>query len=130
MPIDIEVDEARQLTVLTVVGEVSFVEMRRAIETFWETDEPTLDVLWDYRRADMSQLALEDHEALVRIGLKYSDRHAERTDGRTAIVASRDLEYGMNRASEALTQLEGYPFQIKTFRTAEEAEAWLAEARD
>ena len=127
MPIEKEIDPSRQLTVLTVFGQVSFVEMRRTIEDFWETDELTLNVLWDYRRADMSRLTSEDHETLVRVGLRYRDRHRERIGGKTAIVASRDLEYGMNRASETMTKIEGYPFKIKTFRTIEEAEAWLDE---
>jgi hypothetical protein len=126
MPIIKEVDETARLTTLTVVGEVTFVEMRRVIESFWEAPALTLNVLWDYRQADMSHLSREDHEALVRVGLKYRPRHAERTGGKTAIIASADLEYGMNRASETMTHLEGYPFQVKTFRTAEEAEAWLA----
>jgi hypothetical protein len=128
MPISKQIDQARQLTVLTVVGEVSFVEMRQTIESFWEAPELTLNVLWDYRQADMSKLSREDHEALVRVGLRYRDRHDERTGGKTAIIASTDLEYGMNRASQTLTYLEGYPFMVRTFRTAEEAEAWLGEA--
>lgn len=127
MPVTTEVDEARQRTVLTAVGKVTFVEMRRAIESFWEADPVTLDVLWDYRRADMSGLSRDDHEKLVRVGLRYRDRHAERVGGKTAIIAADDLEYGMNRASEVLTHLEGYPFEVRTFRTAEEAEVWLAE---
>jgi hypothetical protein len=126
MPITTEVDRARQLTVLTVEGAVTFVEMRRVIESFWEAEELTLHVLWDYRWADMSGLSQEDHEALTRVGLKYRHRHAERTGGKTAIIASADLEFGMNRASETMTRLEGYPFEVRTFRTGEEAEAWLA----
>lgn len=126
MPIEKQIDEARQLTVLTVSGEVTFVEMRRAIESFWETPTLTLNVLWDYRQASLKNLSREDHEGLVRVGMKFRDRHAERTGGKTAIIASTELEYGINRASETMTQIEGYPFKVKTFRTVEEAEAWLA----
>jgi hypothetical protein len=127
MPIEREIDEARQLTVLTVVGAVTFIEMRRTIESFWEAPALTLNVLWDYRQADLSGLSRADHEALVRVGLEYRDRHAERIGGKTAIIAASVLEYGLNRASEVLTYLEGYPFEVKTFRTVDEAEAWLAQ---
>lgn len=128
MPITREVDEAAQLTTLTVVGKVSFVEMRRTIESFWEAPSLTLNVLWDYSQADLSGLSRADHEALVRVGLRYRERHAERIGGKTAIIASADLEYGVNRASEVLAYLESYPFEVRTFRTAAQAEAWLAEA--
>ena len=127
MSIHTEVVDSRNLTVLTVIGQVTVDEMRRAIEGFWQSPELTLNVLWDYRQADMSRLTRAAHEELVRVGLKYRHRLPERTGGRTAIIASRDLEYGMNRVSETLAEIEDYPFQVKTFRTAEEAEAWLAE---
>lgn len=128
MPIERRVDEAARLTTLTVVGQVTFVEMRRAIESFWEAPALTLNVLWDYRLADLSGLTREDHEALVRVGLGYRDRHEERIGGKTAIIAATDLEYGINRASEVMSYLESYPFEVRTFRSAAQAEAWLAEA--
>jgi hypothetical protein len=89
----------------------------------------TRDVLWDYRLADLGGLSRDDLERLVCVGLKYRDRHAERAGGRTAIIASEDLAYGLNRVSSARTRMEGYPFEVRTFRTAEEAGEWLAGGR-
>jgi hypothetical protein len=127
MPIERQVDEAARITRLIVVGEVNAEEMRQAIEQFWEAPRLTQDVLWDYRQADMNKLRRNELEELVRVGLRYRHRHVERTGGKTAIVASSDLEYGMMRASATLTKMESYPFEVRTFRTVEEAEAWLAE---
>ena len=130
MAIVTTVNDDRTLTLLTVIGEVSFDEMKEAIEGFWRSPELTLNVLWDYSRADMRNISRSKQETLVRLGRKFAHRLAERSGGKAAIIAPRHLEFAMNRASETLSQMQGYPFEVRTFRTAEEATAWLAEGDD
>ena len=129
MTITSTIERARNLTRLTVVGDVTVPEMRETIEQFWEAEELTLDVLWDYTEASMERLTNVDLQNLVPVGKRYGDRFAERRGGRTAIVAPGDLEFGMMRVSQTLSGMSGYPFEVRVFRTMGEAESWLAEDR-
>ncbi len=47
MPITSQTDESKQLTVFTGTGEISFEEVRDAIESFY-AGSYTLNVLWDF----------------------------------------------------------------------------------
>ncbi len=123
------VESARNLTRLVVVGEVTAAEMKQIIEQFWELPEVTLNVLWDYSEASMERLTNVDVRNLVPVGKRYGHRLEERRGGKTAIVAPRDLEYGMMRVSEVLSEASEYSFEVRVFRGMEEAEVWLGEGQ-
>ncbi|MBW2536485.1 MAG: STAS/SEC14 domain-containing protein [Deltaproteobacteria bacterium] len=127
MPIARSVIRDTDTTVLTVSGEVTPDEMKRAIEQFWEAEHVTLDVIWDYSAASMARLQGTDLGDLVDVGLRYPDRLRERAGGRTAIIAPSDVAYGMMRISETLSEMAGYTFEVRVFRSREAGEAWLAE---
>jgi hypothetical protein len=60
--------------------------------------------------------------------LDYISQHAQkRAGGKTAILISKDLEYGMSRMVPALSELKGIPVKLEVFRSLAEAEHWLAE---
>ena len=77
--------------------------------------------LWDFRDADLSSL---DSKTILEMA-QYSSRFPPGiNDVKVALVASRDLEYGISRmfqaASEAITT-------IRVFRAVDEAEKWMME---
>ena len=125
MPITATVESSRNLTRLVVAGVVSAAEMRRAIEQFWESPALTRDVIWDYSEASLTKLSVGELRDLVPVGKRYGHRLAERRGGKTAIVAPGDLAYGMMRVSETLSGMSEYTFEIRVFRSMEEADAWL-----
>jgi len=52
--------------------------------------------------------------------------HRERFEGmRMAIVAPRELLFGLSKIFEVLSDVENSPSTIKVFRTISEAEKWL-----
>jgi hypothetical protein len=126
MPIEARVRSEENLTRLIARDGISVGEIRAAIESFWEAPEITRDVLWDFRSASLREIGTEDLRRLVMVGMKYQHRFAEREGGKTAIVASENLEYGLMRASENLSEMYDYSFEIRTFRALGEAEEWLA----
>ncbi|MEE9402450.1 MAG: hypothetical protein V3V47_04540, partial [Desulfobacteria bacterium] len=50
MSITSQTDQSKQFTMFTVVGEVYFNELMKAVESFLG-GQPTQNVLWDFREA-------------------------------------------------------------------------------
>jgi hypothetical protein len=121
MSIVINIDKDRDLTQFTVMGEATLDELLTALKQIWE-EEPTLFELWDFRAASGVRVSDEETGAIM----EYIKNHSEkRSGGKTAFVATGELEYGMSRMAEAQVVIEGFPFQVKTFRSIEAAMAWL-----
>lgn len=113
------------LTVVTVVGEVDEKQLLNQITSFL-TGKPTQLVLWDLREGSLAKITGKDLRMIAQQGAKFAD---SRRGGRTAIVCSRDLEYGFSRMFQTLAELYHVPFDINVFRNAEEAREWLNEDR-
>jgi hypothetical protein len=125
MPITSEVDKTKNLTIYTLTGELTLDNIRYAIKSFWETQELTLNSLWDARGTKLTSLKSSDMESLaVYIG-QFRYRFEERIGGKSAVVASSDLQYGLSRILSTLYEIEDFPTQLKIFRTMDEAIKWL-----
>ena len=114
-------DREKSLTVYKVKGLLSAEEMISAIKTFY-TENMTFNVLLDLTEADLSLISTDEIIQIVREIRTYADA---RSGGKTALVFSRGLEYGLGRMSEAFYEMENIPIKIRSFRSLEEAEAWL-----
>ena len=114
-------DRENSLTVYKVKGLLSAEEMIIAIKTFY-TENMTFNVLLDLTEADLSLISTDEIIQIVREIRTYADARA---GGRTALVFSTGLEYGLGRMSEAFYEMENIPIDIKSFRSLEQAEAWL-----
>jgi hypothetical protein len=123
MPITTEVDNDKQLTILRVVGEVSFKEIMTALKQFMEK-QPTLNELWDFREGKLPTVTSGN---LEQIAFYVRDNAHERAGGKSAFVASRDLEYGLSRMMRTLAEMKEVPLEIEVFRSFEEATQWLGE---
>jgi hypothetical protein len=124
MPISREIDKARNLTVFTVSGDVKADEILSALKAFWE-GEVTLNVLWDARGASGIDLESFHMEAFADFSSHYGDRLKDRQGGRSAIVSPTDLEFGLSRIVEISQSLRDSPFEIKVFRSIDDAKEWL-----
>ncbi len=123
MSITISVDNDKHLTTHTVIGEISFEEVMSTLKQYWE-GQPTMFLLWDFRKGSMAQLSYVDLERIV----DYVTFHSEkRASGKTAIVVSRDLEYGLSRILDTLRDIRKVHSQLGVFRSVEEANQWLDE---
>ena len=121
MPVTIKVDHDKQLTIHTVTGEPSFEEAMVAFKQFYES-KITQNVLWDFRKASLYNISSGHIEKI----LDYVRQHAEkRSGGKTVILVSKDLEYGVSRMIQTLIELKGIPFKTEIFKSFEEAMQWL-----
>ena len=109
------------LTIVTVVGEVNAEQVVNQIISFL-TGGPTRLVLWDIREGSLASLSSKDLKMILKRGAQFADR---RRGGRTAIVCSREVDYGLGRMFQTLASLQHIPFEINVFRNLEEAVEWL-----
>lgn len=125
MPITLKVDKAKSLTIFVMTGEPNLDEIHNAIRSFWEAHELTVSALWDVRQAQLNNLKSSDVEKIAAIIGQYAHRFEERKAGKTAVVASSDLQYGLSRILGTFYEIEDFPTQLKIFRIMDEAFEWL-----
>jgi hypothetical protein len=109
------------LTIFTVVGEISFADVMVTLETTYN-DNPTLNILWDIRQGTAANITYEHLVAIADFIVKVSGK---RRGGKTALVALHDAEYGVSRTLETLASIKEIPFAMQVFREYAEACAWL-----
>jgi hypothetical protein len=123
MSITTSVDNDKQLTTHTVIGEVSFEKGMTTLKQFWE-GQTKRNVLWDFRNASLVRVSSQEAEAIMDYIKHYSGKCSV---DKTALVASGDLEYGMLRMAQTLAEIKGFSLQLEIFRSFKEAIQWLGE---
>ena len=123
MHVTSSVDQEKQLTIITIVGDLSLEKLMEVIKPLYEK-RPSKNVLWDVRNASMAPISNEDIQSIV----KYLKQHGEvRTGGKSAIVASEDFNYGITRMIKTYSEIDKISFTMNVFRSMEEAVQWLEE---
>jgi hypothetical protein len=121
--IDTNIDTSFQLTIHTIVGEVSAEEISDKIKTYSESG-PTDFVLWDFSRAGLDKIKSHHVEQFISLTSQYS---SYRKGGKTALVFSSDLGFGLGREFDTYLDLKGSRIPYMTFRRKEDALQWLFE---
>lgn len=109
------------VTIQKIVGEPTFDE---TIEIFIEyyIKQSTRHVLWDLTAASMQSYKFEDLDRFGDFMMKFAK---QREGGKTAIVASRELEYGLARTITSMAESKNMIITIHAFRTYSEGAKWL-----
>ncbi len=124
MPIRYSVEPERGLVRLELADPLDPAHIALTVERLLA--DPELRVGLDLL-SDHSQLDFTATTELVRAIPALLDRLGARLGRfRCAVVVPRDASYGMARMAEVLS--EGGMAQVRAFRSAEEAEGWLAVA--
>jgi hypothetical protein len=123
MPIKTEINNDKQLTTHTVIGDISFEEFMATLKQFWEGQQ-TINVLWDFRKGGVSHVSSKEAVAVANYVTHLTEK---RVEGKTALVASVDLWYGISRMAQTLGEIKGLSFQMEIFKSYEEAIQWLDE---
>jgi len=109
------------LTVFRVQGEVVAGQILDEIIAFL-TGEPSQSVLWDITAGSLARISGEDMRMIARRGIDYAYR---RKGGRTSIVCSTDVDYGLSRMFQTFVELMQSPFEITVSRDILAAREWL-----
>jgi len=119
-------DQKAGVIVRTVIGDLTLEEFKSSFDAALTHPDfqKNMPVIWDFRNADLSKIFKQDLDQIAN----HIKSHAENRGAnfRVALVASRDLEYGVLRMYEAI----GYdlPLHIRVFRRFEEAKEWASES--
>jgi hypothetical protein len=117
MPIRTSVKQS--LTVFTAEGPLSVDDIVEAITSFYKNGR-TKDSLWDLRKALLKDYPAEGAQRISQVASVYRQ---ERAGGKTAIVAPRDVVYGISRMHQAY--MADFPWKLEVFRTIDDACGWL-----
>ncbi len=109
------------LTVIAVSGPITGREIIAQLERFY-AGTPTANVLWDFRQAEIPNVAREDLAPILAVAKRFAQA---RRGGKTALVFSRDSAYGVGQLYEKMSRLHGYPISQAVFRSDSEAMQWL-----
>jgi hypothetical protein len=124
MPITSHIDKAKDITIFKVTGVLSFDIVLPVVKSFYD-DDPTNHVLWDLIDTTEVQLTSEEVEAIAKFSPRYEGKRAV---GKTAIVAQKDIFFGLSRMFEIQSNINEAPYPIMVFRSMSEAHQWIDES--
>ncbi len=126
MPIETLINKETRLIIRKITEEFNFEDIKSSFEASIRNPDfhKNMPVIWDLRNADASKLSEQNLQQII----DYIEKSTESRGAgyKVALVASRDLEYGVSRMYEAM----GYdlPRKIQVFREFDKAERWVIES--
>lgn len=109
------------LTVFTVVGEITFDEVWDQTHTFL-SGKPSKLALWDFTSGTVAPISSQEMDEIAKRGSTISARIG---GGKGAILAPKDIDYGMGRVFQVFSEFENFPLEIEIFRDMNAAKKWL-----
>lgn len=112
---------SNNLTTHVVKGNVRSLDIIPKVKAFL-SGTPTKFVIWDFTEGSIASIYAEDIELMARTLKKLAEA---RKDGKTALVFSDNLSYGIGRMFEAYFSMEKMPVEFQSFHSLKEARQWL-----
>ena len=97
-------------------------------EEIWEqtysffNGNPSKLVLWDFTDGTAKSVSSESLDQIVK---RCEDIQNRIESGKGAIVAPKDIGFGLSRMFQAFSEYGNFPFQVGVFRDIETAKEWL-----
>jgi hypothetical protein len=84
--------------------------------------KPGLRELVDLRAVDSVKLSTDSLGFIIHLNLENAEKYRGKM---IALVATRELLYGLSKYFEVISHLDNAPFRLEVFRTISEAKEWL-----
>jgi hypothetical protein len=110
------------LTVFTVVGEITFDEVWDQTRIFYLSGKPSKLALWDFTSGTVEPISSQQMNDLAKRTMKISARIE---GGKGAFLVPKDIDYGMTRVFQVFSEEEGFPLEVEIFRDMNAAQKWL-----
>ena len=127
MPLITTIDEESGLATHTITGELSLEDVMQGMVTLFTSPKfrPDMAILVDISDGSAKTLSQEDIDEFVNLTRAMGDK---RGSGRSAILAAKDLDYGIGRIIQAL--LDDTTRALRVFRDRQAAIDWLLQTND
>lgn len=122
--IKFSIDKAKDLTTVTIVGDLQASELRAILEDYYR-QSPTSLIMMDSRQGRWSSMPTADYNRSIHSWILQGK---SREGGKTAIIFSDPADFGMGRYLESHLSLAGFPTELECFRDMDKAERWLFES--
>lgn len=123
MPVTTDINHDEDLTRHVATSYVKDEEMFAAQKEFYENG-PTRLQLWDMSDCYVTSITIGGMRTFIEKAANYGKA---RESGRTAVIVSSHLQFGLARMAEAFGEFAQIPFEFQIFKTSDEAYAWLNE---
>lgn len=119
--IDTQIDPEKDLTIHAASGAISADEILGRIRSYYGGEVTSL-IMWDLTDADLRSLTASDVQQFVDLTNSLT---APRAGGKTALVVSTTLTFGLGRMYELSKDVAADQIGRKTFRDRKTALEWL-----
>ena len=119
--VDRRMDAEKDLTIYKVNGELSNEELLRLNNELF-MGQSTEKIIFDFRNGSLKNIST----GVFKQKIKGSKSRAEkRKEIKVAIIAKKDIDFGMGRMYAAYVEMEDIGVTISVFRIQSEALQWL-----
>ena len=123
MPIKVDTDDLKQLTVFTVRGELNFEALLAYMKSYNEDFALTKNCVWDFRPATGGEVITEDQLGyFASIMKQYA---FESPVSKMGFVIQGDLGFGLARMLSTFEELYDVTLDAKAFLSMDEAAIWF-----
>ena len=119
--IDKRIDAEKDLTIYKVNGELSTEELLRLNNEFL-TGQSTEKIIFNFMNGSLKNISAEVFKQEI---ISSKSRTEKRKEIKVAIIANKDIDFGMGRMYAAYIEMEDLGVTISVFRTQSETLKWL-----
>lgn len=120
--IEVKVANEKDLTVFSVEGSITADEILGSKTKYYYIKEPTRHVIWDFSNGTAEKISSHEFQVLAH---QMKPLSIMRRGGKTAIVAKKDIDFGLGRMYTAYATVEKLPINYRVFRDIEDATYWI-----
>ena len=113
---------SKDLSVHTFVGKVTANVIADHIQKFYSSEKPTKNMIWDFTKAEGEDIP---SDGIMKIAYERQKFDDFRKGGKTALVFSRNIEFGLGRMYEAYAKIEGSSKSYNVCYSMDDALKWI-----
>ena len=119
--VDRRIDAEKDLIIYNVNGELSNEELLRLNNELF-MGQSTEKIIFDFRNGSLKNISTGVFKQKI---ISSKSRTEKRKEIKVAIIAKKDIDFGMGRMYAAYVEMEDIGVTISVFRTQSEALQWL-----
>ena len=124
--VQISVSIEDKIVVTRFEGTVGFEDITEHVAENYDSWDGNA-VIWDIENMDLEKISSAEMRRATKI---ISSMSLEKRRDEDAVVAPKDVQFGLMRMLQIFAELDNLPIRFRLFRTIGEAKAWLSQVRN